>query len=159
MEKPMKKVLVLVLPFLLPCIAVFALPNNDEDTAIVSKFISAQAAREKGEEYEAARKALTGDLNRDGIPDLAVLYTIEGQDGTNNYLQYLGVFVRTKGKLVPAAHTVVGGKLNRDVTLDSIRNNVIRFKTLRYGPNDPASTPSIKGTTRFVLAKRRLKEL
>jgi len=98
-------------------------------------------------------------LNRDGIPDLAVLYTIEGQDGTNNYLQYLAVFVRTKGKLVPAAHTVVGGKLNRDVTLDSIRNNVIRFKTLTYGPNDPASTPSIKGTTRFVLAKRRLKEL
>src|SRR4030095_3924101 len=118
-----------------------------------------QAKHENGEEYGEARKVLTGDLNRDGVPDLAVLYTIESQNGTNDYVQYLAVFVRTKGKLVPAAHTVVGGKLNREAELHSIKNNVIHFKTLSYKESDPASTPSRKGTARFVLIKRRLKEL
>jgi hypothetical protein len=49
--------------------------------------------------------------------------------------------------------------LNRDVDLQSIKNNVIRFKTLSYRANDPASTPSRKGTARFMLIKRKLKEL
>lgn len=150
------------LRFVLPVILFspsFAFNSQIQDTPVVESFITKQAAQEKGEEYGEARKMLTGDLNRDGIPDVAVLYTIEGQNGTNDYVQYLAVFVRTKGKLVPVAHTVVGGKMNRDVELESIRNNVIRFKTLSYRANDPASTPSRKGTARFVLAKRRLKEL
>lgn len=150
------------LRFVLPVILFspsFAFNSQIQDTPVVESFITRQAAQEKGVEYGEARKMLTGDLNRDGIPDLAVLYTIEGQNGTNDYVQYLAVFVQTKGKLVPAARTVVGGKMNRDVELESIRNNVIRFKTLSYRANDPASTPSRKGTARFVLAKRRLKEL
>ena len=155
----MKKALVVVLPFLLAGVPLFASPSQIPDQAVVDHFIARQAAAESGEEYAEARKMLTGDLNHDGVPDFAVLYTIEGQNGTNNYLQYLAVFVRTKGKLVPAAHTVVGGKLNRDVDLLSIKNNVIHFKTLSYRATDPASTPSKKGTARFVLIKRRLREL
>ncbi|MGH9872691.1 MAG: fused DSP-PTPase phosphatase/NAD kinase-like protein [Pyrinomonadaceae bacterium] len=133
--------------------------EQTQDTAVVDQFIAKQATEEAGEEYEDARKVLTGDLNRDGLPDLAVLYTIEGQNGTNNYVQYLAVFTRGKDKLVPIAHIVVGGKLNRDVELLSIKNKVIRCTTLSYRANDPASTPSRKGTARFVLVKRKLKEL
>jgi len=155
----MKRMLMFVLPFLLACLPSFASLSQNQDTTVVDQFISKQAKQEDGEEYADARKMLVGDLNRDGVPDLAVLYTIESQNGTNNYLQYLAVFIRTKGKLVPAAHTVIGGKLNRDVDLQSIKNNVIRFKTLSYRASDPASTPSRKGTARFVLVKRRLKEL
>ena len=155
----MKNTLMFALPVILLCTPSFASPAQDQDTAVITKFISKQATREGGDEYEEARKVMAGDLNRDGVPDLAVLYTIEGQNGTNNYIQYLAVFIRAKGKLVPVAHTVVGGKLNRAVELQSIRNNVIFFKTLKYRANDPASTPSKKGTTRFVLVNRRLKEL
>ena len=155
----MKKSLISVLPFLLACLPSFASSSPIQDTAIVDQFISNQAKQEDGEEYADARKMLTGDLNRDGVPDVAVLYTIEGQNGTNNYLQYLAVFIWTKGKLVPAAHTVVGGKHNRNVELQSVSNYVIRFKTLSYRASDPASTPSRKGTARFVLNKRKLKEL
>ena len=155
----MKRMLMFVLPFLFAVTPSFASPSQNPDTTVVDQFISKQAKQEDGEEYADARKMLVGDLNRDGVPDVAVLYTIESQNGTNNYLQYLDVFVRTKGKLVPAAHTVVGGKLNRDVDLQSIKNNVIRFKTLSYRASDPASTPSRKGTARFMLIKRKLKEL
>lgn len=152
----MKRLLILVIVLFTPSLA---FPMQNQDLTVVDQFISKQAKQEDGEEYADARKMLVGDLNRDGVPDVAVLYTIEGQNGTNNYLQYLAVFVRTKGKLVPAAHTVVGGKLNRDVDLQSIKNNVIRFKTLSYRASDPASTPSRKGIALFVLNKRRLKEL
>ena len=155
----MEKTLSFVLLFLLPGLPLFASPSQIPDAAVVDHFIAKQATQENGEEYKDARKMLLGDLNHDRVPDFAVLYTIEGQNGTNNYLQYLAVFVRTKGKLVAAAHTVVGGKLNRDVDLQSIKNNVIHFKTLSYRATDPASTPSKKGTARFVLIKRRLKEL
>ena len=155
----MKKAFMLVLPFLLACIASSASPDQIPDTTLIDHFIAKQATQEKGEEYKDARKILLGDLNHDGVPDFAVLYTIESQNGTNNYLQYLAVFIRSKGKLVPAAHTVVGGRLNRNVELQSIQNNVIHFKTLSYRASDPASTPSRKGTARFVLINRRLKEL
>jgi hypothetical protein len=155
----MKKAFMFVLPFLLACIPSSASPSQNQDTTVVDNFIAKQATQENGEEYGDARKVLTGDLNRDGVPDVAVLYTIESQNGTNNYLQYLAVFIRAKGKLVPAAHTVVGGKLNRNVELQSIHNNVIHFKTLSYRANDPASTPSRKGSARLMLIKRKLKEL
>jgi len=49
--------------------------------------------------------------------------------------------------------------LNRNVELQSVKNNVIHFKTLSYRASDPASTPSRKGTARFMLIKRKLKEL
>jgi len=152
----MKRLLILVIVLFTPSPA---FPTQNQDLTVVDQFISKQAKQEDGEEYADARKMLAGDLNRDGVADLAVLYTIEGQNGTNNYLQYLAVFIGTKGKLVPAAHTVVGGKLNRNVELQSIHNNVIHCKTLSYRANDPASTPSRKGTARFVLVRRRLKEL
>ena len=155
----MQNVLIYVLLVLLLCISSFASRAQNNDTAIIDMFISKQATRESGEEYEDARKAIAGDLNRDGVADLAVLYTIEGQNGTNNYVQYLAVFIRARGRLVPVTHTVVGGKLNRAVELQSIRNNVILFKTLNYGPRDAACCPSKKGATRFRLVNRRLKEL
>ena len=155
----MKMALMFALLFLLACTPSLASSSQDQDKTIVDDFIAKQATQENGEEYAEARKMRTGDLNRDGVPDVAVLYTIEGQDGTNNYLQYLAVFIRTKGKLVAAAHTVVGGKHNRNVELQSLSNNVIRFKTLSYRASDPASTPSRKGTARFVLIKSKLKEL
>jgi hypothetical protein len=154
----MKLVLRFVLPFLL-CVASSGSPAQDQDTAAVDKFIASQATQEGGEEYGEARKIVTGDLNRDGVPDLAVLYTIEGQNGTNNYIQYLAAFIRRNGALVHVAHTAVGGKWNRDVDLQSIKNNVIHCKTLSHRADDPASTPSRKGIARYVLRRRTLKEL
>jgi hypothetical protein len=145
--------------FLVACLPLIAIAQQSQDTAVIEKFIAKQATDEHGEEYEDARKVVAGDLNHDGVSDLSVVYTIEGQDGTNNYIQYLAVFIRTKTGLVPIDHTHVGGKLNRDVDLKSIKRNVILLQTLSHRENDPASTPSKKGTARFVLAKRRLKQL
>ena len=155
----MKNTLTFTLLLLLFCVSPSASFSQDSDTALIDNFISKQAAREAGEEYKDARKVIEGDLNNDSTADLAVLYTIEGQHGTNNHVQYLAVFVRVKGQLVPVTHTVVGSKSYRDVELGSINKGVILLKTLKYAPQDAACCPSKKGSTRYVLVKRKLKEL
>lgn len=129
-----------------------------DDKATIDKFIAAQATREHGEEPDGVRKVVEGDLNRDGAADTAVLYTIEGQNGSNNYIQYLAVFLRQSGKLVFAARQAVGGKLRREIDLTSIKDNAMLFDTTSYGPKDPACCPTIKGKTRFVLTGKRLVE-
>src|SRR5678816_1718386 len=62
--------------------------HQNEDLVTIGSFIVRQARLERGEEYEDARKVVTGDLNGDGIPEAVVLYTIESQGGSNNYIQY-----------------------------------------------------------------------
>lgn len=129
------------------------------DTETITKFIASQAARERGEEYPDARKIVEGDLNRDGTSDVVALYTIEGQNGTNNHVQYLAAFLRTKGQLVATAHASVGGKNYRDVELESIKDGTIQLTTLNYARNDPACCPSKKGSTKYVLANGKLREV
>lgn len=129
---------------------------QDADKAVIDKFISAQAKREHGEEYEEARKVVTGDLTKDGVADTVVLYTIEGQNGSNNHVQYLAVFTRASGELVVLTRTSVGSKSYRDVELDSITNDVINLTTMTYGKNDPSCCPSVKGSARYQLAGGKL---
>jgi hypothetical protein len=149
----------LLLPkFILISVAALSVWAVVQDYPVVDKFIASQAKREHGEEPEGIRKTLRGDLNRDGLPDLAVLYTIEGQNGSNNYIQYLAVFLQTKTALVYAAHREVGGKNFREVDLSSIDDGVINLGTTNYADKDPSCCPTIKGSTQFVLTGRNLKE-
>lgn len=131
---------------------------QDDDRTAIDNFIARQAKHEQGEEYPEARKVLVGDLTHDGEPETVVLYTIEGQGGSNLYLQYLAVFVRRKGKLAPLTHANVGGKSVRSVELTAVGSNSILLDTLNYGPKDASCCPSVKGTTRYVLSGGTLHE-
>ena len=135
-----------------------AFASQVDDTSFIDSFITRQAKRERGEEYREARKVVTGDLTHDGHPETVVLYTIEGQGGSNLHIQYLAVFVRRNGKLLPLTHMDVGGKSTRGVELTSVENNSILLDTLNYGPKDASCCPSVKGTTRYVLSGGRLRE-
>jgi hypothetical protein len=145
----------IVLFWVNPC----ALVAQNQDEATIDSFITCQAHRERGEEYKDARKIILGDLNHDGIPDTAILYTIESQGGTNNYIQYLAVFVRSKGALVAAGCAKVGGKLYRSVDLTSVDDNTIHLSTMSYLRKDAACCPSEKGETHYVLRGHKLREL
>jgi hypothetical protein len=78
---------------------------------------------------------------------------------SNNYVQYLAVFIRRSGRLVPVASEAVGGKNYRAADLKRIRNGVIFFETLDYKDKDASCCPSIKGQTRYSLVGRKLKEV
>ena len=131
---------------------------QSDDKTVVDKFISAQATREHGEEPDGIRKVVDGDLDHDGVADVAVLYTIEGQNGSNNYIQYLAVFLRKNGSLVYKARVPVGGKNHREIEITSIKDNSMLLNTTAYGPRDPSCCPTIKGKTKFVLVGNKLSE-
>jgi len=147
--------LLIVLISGLSCVSAAA---QSDDKAIIDKYIANQAKRERGEEPDGIRKTIDGDLNHDGVADVAVLYTIEGQGGSNNYIQYLAVFLRKNGKLVYAAHREVGGKNNRGMEITSIKDNAMLFDTTAYGPRDPSCCPTVKGKTKYLLTGTRLVE-
>lgn len=136
----------------------FIVNAQSDDKATIDKLIANQAAKERGEEPEGVRRLVAGDLNRDGEADVSVLYTIEGQNGSNNYIQYLAVFLRRKGKLVYTARAAVGGKNRREIEITAIKDNAMLFDTKAYADRDPACCPTVKGKTRYVLAGARLVE-
>ena len=131
---------------------------QDRDGPVIDGFIARQARRERGEEYRDARKVMVGDLTRDGVPETVILYTIESQGGTNNYVQYVAVFARGNRGLIPVTRAEVGGKMRRSVALASVEDNTIQLATLSYGPKDAACCPSVKGTTCYALVGRALRE-
>ena len=153
-----KATLVTIFVFVLFLSPMVTSARRDDDTAAIDAYISQQARRERGEEYREARKIVVGDLTHDGAPETVVLYTIEGQRGSNLHIQYLAVFVRRDGKLTPLTHADVGGKSSRGVELASVEDNAILLDTLDYGPKDAACCPSVKGKTRYILAGRILRE-
>ena len=99
-----------------------------------------------------------GDLTHDGVAETVVLYTIEGQRGTNRALQYLAVFARRHGRLTSLTHAEMGSKSVAAVTLQAVENEAIVLDTLSYGPKDANCCPSVPGTTWYVLAGRTLIE-
>ena len=149
----------LILLFCVICGAALAAAGQHSDAAIINKFIASQESYENGNEAKDYRTILRGDLNHDGVPDAAVIYTLEGGNGTNNYVRHLAVFVRTNGTLVLAAHAVVGGKNYRAIVMKAIQDNAILCDTKDYAPNDPSCCPTLKGSTRYVLDGDKLKEL
>ena len=154
----MKTRTLLIIAFVLLVSPNLTSASQDDGAAVIDSFIARQAKREQGEEYKEARKVMTGDLTHDGEPETVVLYTIEGQGGSNLYIQYLAVFAQKNGKLTPLTHADVGGKSTRGVELTSVENNSIFLNTLSYGPKDASCCPSIKGTTRYTLSGRKLFE-
>lgn len=149
----------IVVTLMLSLTSSVSLSQSPEDVAVIKKFIASQESDANGSEYPEAEKIVVGDLNHDGVPDAVVLYTLEGQNGGNNYIQYLAAFVRKNGSLVHVADTPVGGKLRRDVDLSAISNNEVVLKTTAYAKRDPACCPTIKGSTKYVLVGNKLQEV
>ena len=139
------------------CSAQLTVAQSESDKATINRFISQQAKRERATEYEEARSIVKGDLNADSAEDAVVLYTIEGQGGSNQYIQYLAVFINRKGKLAYATHQMVGGKNQRSIDSVAIKDGKINLQTLEYLPTDASCCPSKKGQMRFTLSGGRLK--
>jgi hypothetical protein len=141
------------------CAAPPTLAQSQSDKAIIISFITQKAKRERATEYEDARSIVMGDLNADSAEDAVVLYTLEGQGGSNQYLQYLAVFFDRKGKLVYVTHQLVGGKNRKSIESVSIKDGKIDLQTLEYLPTDASCCPSKKGQMKFILSAGRLKRV
>ena len=141
------------------CNCPLALAQTESDKSTINSFITQQAKRARATEYEEARSIVKGDLNADSAEDAVVLYTLEGQGGSNQYLQYLAVFLNRKGKLIYATHQLVGGKNRKSIESVSIKDGKINLQTLEYLPTDASCCPSKKAQMRFILSGGRLKRI
>src|SRR5262245_60531141 len=132
--------------------------DDESDRSVIDTFIATHARKLRGEEYREARRMVSGDLNHDGQADLAVQYTLESMGGSNDYHFYLAVFLKQRGQYVYAASRQVGGKRQREVTLQAIKDGKVLFDTLEYEPQDPSCCPSKPGHAVFILHGKHLKE-
>ena len=137
----------------------FAQTPPETTDVVITDFLARQAEKEGAEEYGEARKVIAGDLNGDRREDAVVLYTLEGFDGSNLYVQYLAVFVRRGAGLRYMTHLAVGGKDRRSLELEGVSGGKILLKTEEYRPGDASCCPSKKGRARFVLSRGKLREL
>jgi hypothetical protein len=131
--------------------------QSHRDKAVINNFIARQERKERADEYEEGRSIVRGDLNGEGDEDAVVLYTLEGHRGTNQYVQYLAVFVNRRGRLMYTTHDVVGGKNRRAIESVLIKDGKINLQTEEYLPTDPSCCPSKKGQMSFILSRGRLK--
>jgi hypothetical protein len=114
-------------------------------------------------EFKKARRIGIGDLNKDGITDAAVLYTLEGGQFGYSYRQYLVVFMRSKsGLLRPVTRIEVGGpSIPSEPYVKSIavRDNIIYLTGLQHQPNDPRCCPSKNFKIRYSLVGNLLQQV
>jgi len=112
----------------------------------------------RGTEYKDARRFCLGDLDGDGREDIAVLYTIESFCCGNNYHFFLAVLLNKGTHFELVASVKVGGKGERGVGFNTIRNGKILLNTKEYLPDDALCCPSSKGRTSYTLKNNWLIE-
>ena len=101
-----------------------------------------------------------GDLNNDGTPDTAIVYTLEGGGLGNNAAQYLAVFVRSKaGHLKAVARWEVNDSRGNAINSVVIRDNVIYLKGLQHTEHDAMCCPTGKFAAQYALVGNRLLQI
>lgn len=135
-----------------------ATPDKEQRQQAIDRYVAGVAKVSDATEYKEARKIIYGDLDGDGDEDAAAQFTIEGMGGGNNYGFYLAVFRNENGKFAGITDDVIGGKLNRDITLTKIEDGKMLFDTKSYDTDDGACCPSIEGKTAYILEGKKLIE-
>ena len=95
-------------------------------------------------------KLIYGDINGDGVKDAVVQYNIQIGYPGNNFISYIAVFLKTKGKYVFAAKMENGAKLSTVLVPAGVKNKIITFD--KYGENGFKKI----GTARYRLSGKRL---
>jgi len=142
------------------------LPNK------VEKLIKSYADEIRGVEYCEYRTVARGDIDADGVEDLAVVFNVEGacnndketaddKESTpgacgNHHESFMKVFLGKSLKEVPMLE--VGARGVRTITSIKIVNGAVEAKTLAYGKDDALCCPSVKGKAVFILKNGVLTE-
>ena len=83
-------------------------------------------------EYEEARDYHIGDINLDGIPDIVLIYTVEGIGRGNNWARHILILTNNGEKISGYQEDIVYGKFQSDSEFLGIKDGYAIFK--RYEP-------------------------
>jgi hypothetical protein len=125
-----------------------AFAQNDADAA-VKRFLASKKTAEEG--AESAGSA-TGDLDGDGKPELALVWTTMGPTYWRNTLT---VFSKVAGAYRPLASF----DLNGDAKLSSVKGGVISVDQTLYAKRDPICCPTVKKMMRYRLTGKKISEV
>ncbi|MBK3467119.1 hypothetical protein [Pseudomonas sp. MF6776] len=112
----------------------------------VDRMIAEELAKDGGDEFKEGRKVVFEDLNDDGVKDAIVLYTIEGQGGSNSYFQSLATFYADNKGWNYRGAIVVGSGVQNVQVVDSKK---LALKVLSVGPEDANCCPSVESTEQY----------
>lgn len=87
-------------------------------------------------EHEKAREYYIGDINLDGIPDVVVLFTVEGVGGGNNWYRHILLLPNLTNEISDINHSLVYGTLRGSGEFVGIRNGYAVFDLLNYSSNN-----------------------
>ena len=125
------------------------------DDAEIQRQIRSHMHTSKSDELSAARSSVVGDLDGDGINDMAVLYTLRPREQPNER-RYLAVFTRRDGRLYYQAQVMVGGTGVAEANRAIILNKTVVVETLTFRAGDAGCCPTRPATRRYRLGSRGL---
>ncbi|WP_386340552.1 hypothetical protein O4D10_02100 [Xanthomonas citri pv. citri] len=122
------------------------------DAEVIESALAAEVAKSDGaSEYKDARKSVEADLTGDGKPEMVLLYTLEGQGGSNGAGSYLAAFQREEsGQLHLVSTTSVAG-LGMAAQGLHVEDGTAYVTLLVPGPDDPDCCPSMEEQALYVL--------
>jgi hypothetical protein len=123
----------------------------------VDRWIAAFSHRIHGHEERALRRVVVGDIDGDGRPDVAVLFTVDGVRVPDDQLQFVAVFRRSRrDRLTYVAHNLVGGRGIREVNRVVVLDRKVVLETLAYRPGDGLCCPTKPERLRYRLGHHKL---
>lgn len=124
-----------------------SLGQAGDDARVISAAIAVQASQGGGSEYKEGRRLVEGDLNGDGVLDVAVLYTLEGAGGSMTSISYLAAFLREGSQLRESDTEILSGAAEAL----ALKDGMAHVRLLSHGPDDPRCCPSIREDAAFVI--------
>jgi hypothetical protein len=120
--------------------------------------ITTRAKNDGGSEYVEARRVVKGDVNGDGLPDTAVMFTIE-VTADNTYMQYLTVLMLQTDGSSRLTDTIAVGSAGQQASDLRIQDGAIKVKSLTQGPDDPDCCPTFESEVEYLLHNGKLKRI
>lgn len=166
---------VLLLLLLFPILAVANETALKEEINAKVTQLAALMGDSYSQEYKEYRGIQILHNDKENMGVAAVVFTIEGLGGGNNYTQFMAVFAtlseESEGhpkRMNLLDVMAVGGKGIRSIEFKEIRmkeskrNIIITVPSSEYGPKDAMCCPSIKSEAQFIIEPTvggRLKEI
>lgn len=125
---------------------VFGQGGAKDADAAVKRFLASKKTKE--ESAESAGSAV-GDLDGDGTPELALVWTTMGPTYWSNTLT---VFSKSAGAYKPLASFDLDGMAE----LSSVKGGVISVDQTMYAKGDPICCPTVKKMMRYRLTRKRI---
>lgn len=137
---------------------------TSRDDAEIQRWIQQHAQRANRIEVPGERYRVVGDLDGDGMGDVALLYTLKSRAASAGESRYLAAFKRHADKaggrrdagLRYHAHVLVSGPGAGEANRVTILNRVMVVEMLTFAPGDTACCPTRAATRRYRLGARGL---